>query len=442
MISFDKCHFSNSINEYYKNSNNQTTPSEVKYNLPKGLTGMFIISSAENNGISYIDLLSQAQNDLKCKNSSSSEKQMAKDHIIARIMNIIDVQQPLDNAKRYQRYFNYSRKIKIKDKDSDIIKSLDHHYQKDACYIFRKHEDFKHYNKEVHNLAYQYFNALFNVLEESVGNNVHDSNELINNVHFKCLVNSLNRDLLTQLSEPDEDFITACLNAAKNHLCSLEFEKYNQQMSIRGLNPITEISDSHFFEYQEIDKVEKDLREDVRQIAATNQEIGLQIFIEQDALATYIRKSPESDTISFTLFDPDTGVEKFDNADRFIKSLVDKVKDYNRKHYLPLNKVKYKKFYKAAAENSQAAPSAPDEALVFSERQPIRPAPPIPQPMPSELPEPEPDLPLTLQEQIDATDSFPPPFYGEATSGLQIPSAVNTGSKQSGPPPAYEQFKR
>lgn len=435
MISFDKYHFSNSINEYYKNSNNQTIPSEVKYNLPKGLTGMFIISSAENNGISYIDLLSRAQNNLKRKDSSSSEKQMAKDHITARIMNIIDVQQPLDNVKRYQMYFDFSRKITIKDKGSDIRKSLDHHRQKDADGSFKKHEGFQPYNRKVHGLAYEYFNAL----KESTDENVINSNELINNVQFKFLVNSLKKDLLKQLKKPKEKLIEACLNTAKNHLSSLEFEKYNQYMSMYGLQPT---SDSHFSEYQEIDKVEKDLREDVRQIAATNQEIGLQIFIEQDALAAYIRKSPESDTITFTLFDPDTGVEKFDNVDRFIQSLVDKVKDNNRKHSLPLNEVKYKKFCKAAAENSQAAPSAPDQSLVFSERQPIRPAPPIPQPMPSELPEPEPDLPLTLQEQIDATDSFPPPFYGEATSGLQIPSAVNTGSKQSGPPPAYEQFKR
>ncbi|MEX9754322.1 hypothetical protein AB7W88_06715 [Providencia vermicola] len=341
MPHFDKQLFVNHTENYFRQQN-QTIPPEAQYNLSKGLTAYFLITSVKNKGNSYINLLSHAQNYLKSDGRSQSKTAISHELMTASIQKILDTQKPLDKIKRYQEYYSCSAKIEGKALTPE--QSLIKHKRADASNPhnpFVQHQHFEKYNDRVHQLAYQYFVALkFKVLH-----NVNKLPPSLSHIFFEKLENSVVGNLAELVRKPNDALIQACLNIAAEQMRCPKLKQYDQSMKENGLNAESKTTLTYLFQISAPVDIENMLREDAQLAKTSRKETGIQIFIGEDTLAGYIRKDPKKDTPLFTLFDPNVGIKTFNNLDTFLNSLITKAKTYSHQHGLSIDTLKYKKFY-------------------------------------------------------------------------------------------------
>ncbi|EPL7345564.1 hypothetical protein P4S24_001335, partial [Providencia stuartii] len=156
MTRFDKSLFLNNTLNYLRQFGYQVIPSEVKYNLTKGLTAYFLVTSVKNSGNSYISLLSRAQDYLNRTHLTSNKTDISHELLTTSIKKILDIQKPLDEIKRYQGYHACSSEIDRR--GLGVKQSLATHRKADV----ESSQHFKKYSDSVHQLAEQYFNALKN----------------------------------------------------------------------------------------------------------------------------------------------------------------------------------------------------------------------------------------------------------------------------------------
>lgn len=244
------------------------------------------------------------------------------------------------------------------------------HY--DNCY---------NYNDDVHKLAYQY---LSNFKYIKCGK------ELIQNT-------TLNKILLSKLlthfphvpSKPDIKLMRACLDIASQHMMHKQLQEYDEKMQQQGLLNAYKGEYKNLFRIDKITKFKTELLKDITLAKTDNKEIAVQIFANKDAVAAYISQSPIEHTAehppisitTFEIFNPKKGTEMFYSVDEFLTAMTKEVIHYNKKPHLPIDGVKYKKYYKSAS------PETDVQGQTLS-------APPLPQ-------------------QYQTTNSSTPPTYSE-----------------------------
>ena len=392
MTRFDKSLFLNNTLNYLRQFGYQAIPSEVKYNLTKGLTAYFLVTSVKNSGNSYISLLSRAQDYLNRTHLTSNKTDISHELLTTSIKKVLDIQKPLDEIKRYQDYHACSSKIDRR--GLGVKQSLATHRKADV----ESSQHFKKYSDSVHQLAEQYFNALKNKALK----NVDELDPSLNKVLFKKLLSRYPNNLSKLITKSDKSLIEACFNTAAEQMRCPKLKQYDQFMAKNGFITASETELSYFFQIKTPVEIKLGLREDARQAETGNKETGIQIFAGKDTLAAYIRKNPADDVTTFTLFDPNVGVEKFYSIDAFLTTLISKATAYNLENGYSTETLKYKKFYY----------HRPPEALM-------------------------------AEDTVGSTSSAVPPSYGELFLGDKSPLALHDAhlsGQHNAPAPPYALF--
>lgn len=422
MTRFDKSLFLNNTLNYLRQFGYQAIPSEVKYNLTKGLTAYFLVTSVKNSGNSYISLLSRAQDYLNRTHLTSNKTDISHELLTTSIKKVLDIQKPLDVIKRYQDY--HASSSKIDRRGLGVKQSLATHRKADV----ESSQHFKKYSDSVHQLAEQYFNALKNKALK----NVDELDPSLNKVLFKKLLSRYPNNLSKLITKSDKSLIEACFNTAAEQMRCPKLKQYDQFMAKNGFITASETELSYFFQIKTPVEIKLGLREDARQAETGNKETGIQIFAGKDTLAAYIRKNPADDVTTFTLFDPNVGVEKFYSIDAFLTTLISKAKAYNLKNDYSDKTLKYKKFYYHRPPAADQEQTATHRANLFAPS-----APPLPF-EPSAPPE-----ALMAEDTVGSTCSAVPPSYGELFLGDKSPLALHDAhlsGQHNAPAPPYALF--
>lgn len=397
MINFNKNQFLNNIANHLNKLGHKQPSSEFKYNLPKGLTSYFLIMSTKNTKANFIELLSKSQNYVK-KNPNTESS--FHSYLGGSISGIIDIQSPLDNNKRYQEYALHSCKLKNKKSILNEKSLFEYHMFKEEKNInksFKKTNDIDNYsnhynyNKEVHELAYQYLSNF---------KNIKCGNELIQNTTLnKIFLSKLLADFPNFSSKPDIKLMRSCLDIASKHMGYEQLKTYDEKMQKQGLLNAHQDEYKNSFKIDTMTEFKTKLRKDISLSKVDNKEIAVQLFAKKDSVAAYISQSsfiltPDHPPISITtfeIFNTKKGTEKFYNVDEFLTALTKEVVHYNKKHHLPISEVKYKKYYKLASPVTDLRQVAPAPIMQTPS------APPLPQ-------------------QNQAANSGAPPSYEELFS--------------------------
>lgn len=368
MIKFNKNQFFNNITNHLNKLGHTKPSSEFKYNLSKGLTSYFLITSTKNTKASYIDLLSKSQDYVK---NNPNKESVYHSYLRSSMNGIIDIQRPLDNNKRYQQYALNSCKFKIKKSTLDEKQLFDYHMFKEGQNITKNlkktnsmghYDNCYNYNNDVHKLAYQY---LSNFKDIKCGKNL-IQNTTLNKVFLRKLL----ADFPHVSSKPDIKLMRACLDIASQHMRHEQLQNHDEKMQEKGLLNAYQDEYKSLIRIDKITKFKTELLKDITLAKTDNKEIAVQIFAKKDAVAAYISQSPIDHTAenaplsitTFEIFNPKKGTEMFYNVDEFLTALTKEVVHYNKKHSLPRDEVKYKKYYKAAPPRTNVqgqTPSAP-----------------------------------------------------------------------------------
>lgn len=386
MIKFNQNQFLNNIIHRLNKFGHEKPSSEFKYNFSKGLTSHFLILSANNKETKYTNFLSRFQSNAK---ENPNRKSIYDSNLDNAINSVIDIQSPLDNSKRYQEYALHACKFKIKKSTLNEKQLFDFHMFKEGQNITKNlkktnsmghYDNCYNYNDDVHKLAYQYFSNF---------KDIKCGKELIQNT-------TLNKVLLSKLlthfphvpSKPDIKLMRACLDIASKHMIHKQLQEYDEKMQQQGLLNAYKGEYKNLFRIDKMTKFKTELLKDITLAKTDNKEIAVQIFAKKDAVAAYISQSPLNHTAenspsitTFEIFNPKKGTEMFYNVDEFLTALTKEVVHYNKKHSLPSDEVKYKKYYKAALPRTNVQEQTPS-------------APPLPQ-------------------QYQTTNSSAPPTYSE-----------------------------